>query len=130
MHNMKAWRTVGLLLSAVTLAGCRETPQSAAVAGPAKRELTDVEKQTVVHAVSLKVKDVDPGRFVWPPLIVKTRDGGMDYCGALSALKKPSRLGGTVVVRYTAELFLQSQLSAPRAQCIQCTFIVHTRLGK
>jgi len=73
-------------LAAAPLAGCRDTIQTAAApAGPAKRELTDAEKQTIAHAVSMKMNVADGStRFLWAQLIVKARDGAADYCGLVS----------------------------------------------
>jgi hypothetical protein len=77
-----------VLISVLWLAGCESnlllpmepTPES--VTAP-RRALTEAEKETISDAVLVEIKDAHPPDFIWPHLVVRTRDGVTDYCGAV-----------------------------------------------
>jgi hypothetical protein len=52
-----------------------------------RRELTEAEKEAISDAVMQKLQDTTHRDFRWAPLILRSHDHVMDYCGLVSELE-------------------------------------------
>ena len=96
-----------VLASFVSLAGCESNlllpmePTRESAAAP-RRALTEAERDTIVDAVSLALKDQKPQEFTWAPLVGRAHDSTLNYCGIV---KLPNGFAGKLVYgKYYAKL--------------------------
>jgi hypothetical protein len=77
------------VLIAGTIAGRMSIERpSGQTAIAARRNLTDAEKETIVSAIKQQMNDVTLTTVTWPPLILLSRAGITDYCGAVKTLER------------------------------------------
>ena len=75
-----------IILASSLLTGCMSNlllpmePTAESAAAP-RRVLTEAEKQTISEAVSLKTQVQGTDAFTWAPLVVRTHDRAIDFCG-------------------------------------------------
>jgi hypothetical protein len=58
-------------------------PTRESIAAP-RRQLTEAEKDTISQAVMLKLGDSAHRDFKWFPLVIRSHDQLVDYCGLVS----------------------------------------------
>jgi len=68
-----------------------------------RRELTDVEKEAISDAVMAKLQDTARRNFQWAPLVLKSHDHLIDYCGLVGEFELTPQLH-EIFRRYYAQL--------------------------
>lgn len=86
-------RNIAIVLAlSLALAGCEPTisnmllpmePTRDSAAAP-RRALTDAEKESISEAVALKMEQSPHRDFKWSPLVVRSHDHVIDFCGLVS----------------------------------------------
>lgn len=73
-----------ILLTACS--GAKETAEQAAPLPPApKRELSKAEKDRLRASLAQTLPSPSSAQFKWVPVVLRERDGGVDYCGLVNA---------------------------------------------
>lgn len=107
----RSWTVAAM---AVTLAGCTGLNQvNEQVLSAPRRDLTQLEKQSLTPILAAGLKDPAAAQFKWMPVVLTEREGITDYCALVNG--KNSYGGYTGFVRLYAQLIKDDKGQFTRA---------------